>query len=111
MKEELPPVPVESDSTVRGNAKKKLPENLRPFLWYIKWEDVDVYEDKDDIITNIINEGTLDHWHWIIKTYGRNTIREVLKRHLASEFHPESRNLARVIFSLPKFSNARRSSH
>jgi len=88
-------------------SKKQPPEMFRPLLWSLKWEEVDIREDKDDIIVNAINEGTLDHWRWLIKTYGKETIRKVLERHLVSEFHPESRNLAKLIFSLPRFRHAR----
>ena len=80
---------------------------FRPLLWSLKWEDVDIHEDKDDIIVNAVNEGTLEHWRWLIKIYDKETIRRVLERHLASEFHPESKNLAKLIFSLSKFRHAR----
>lgn len=83
------------------------PESFRPLLWSLKWEDVDSNKDKPDIILSAVNEGTLEHWRWIIKTYGRETIRETLAKRLATEFHPESRNLANVIFNLPPLSYAR----
>ncbi|OGF74142.1 hypothetical protein A2Z63_00225 [Candidatus Giovannonibacteria bacterium RIFCSPLOWO2_02_44_8] len=92
-------------------SKRRLPEMFRPLLWSLRWEDIDIDEDKEDIIVNAVNEGTLKHWRWIIKMYGEEKIRGVLKRRLASEFYPESRNLAKVIFSVPQFRHARRSSH
>lgn len=88
-------------------SKKKLPETFKPLLWSLKWEKIDIDEDKEDIIINAINEGTLTHWRWLIETYGKETIRQVLERRLDSEFHPESRNLARILFSLPKLRHAR----
>ncbi len=84
-----------------------LPESFRPLLWSLKWEDVDIQKDKADIILAAINEGALEHWRWVIKTYGREVIREILMKRLATEFHPESRNLAQVIFDVPAFSHAR----
>ena len=89
--------------------KQKLPLFFKPILWSLKWGDINVIEDKDDIIVNTVNEGTLDHWRWIVRIYGKETIRQVLARHLDSEFHPESRNLAKVIFNVPYFRHARRS--
>lgn len=86
---------------------EKLPEMFRPLLWSLKWADLDVNEDKIDIIMNAINEGTMGHWRWIIKTYGRGTIRAILSKRLVSEFHPESYQLARVIFDLPLLHHAR----
>ncbi|OGY78637.1 MAG: hypothetical protein A3B74_04640 [Candidatus Kerfeldbacteria bacterium RIFCSPHIGHO2_02_FULL_42_14] len=76
---------------------------FKPLLWSFRWKDLDVTSDKDDIILNTINEGTLAHWRWIIDTYGKKTIRKTLEKRLASELHPESKNLARVVFDIKKF--------
>lgn len=91
--------------------KRQPPKMFRPFLWWVKWEDVDIREDKEDIIVSAINEGTLDHWRWLIGTYGKETIRKVLEKRLETEFHRESRNLAKIIFSVPRFLHARKSAH
>lgn len=87
------------------------PAIFKPLLWSLRWDDIDVIEDKDDIIVSAINEGALAHWHWIIQTYGKATIKHVLEQHLESEFHPESRHLADVFFSAPQFRHARSSTH
>jgi len=60
---------------------------------------------------NTVNEGTLEQWRWMIAAYGKDTIRRVLERHLDSEFHPESRNLAKVVFLLSQFRHARERAH
>lgn len=91
--------------------KKHLPTTFRPLLWWAKWTDIDVEQDKEDIVVSAINEGTLKHWGWLLKTYGKETIRKILQRRLDSEFHPESRNLAKVIFSIPDFRHAREGTH
>lgn len=86
---------------------EKLPSMFRPLLWSLKWDAVNVERDKEDIILNTVNEGTLEHWRWIIKNYGKDVIREVLSKRLASEFHKESLNLANIIFGLPPLRYAR----
>ena len=91
--------------------KRRPPESFRPLLWGLRWEDLDVEEDKEDIIVNIINEGTLDQWRWLVRTYGRDVIHAVLEQRLETEFHPESRSLAKVMFGLSHFQHARRISH
>ena len=96
---------------VRNSSKRRPPEMFRPLLCSLRWKDIDISEDKEDIIVNAVNEGTLRHWHWIVKIYGEEEIRKVLERRLASEFHPESRNLAKVVFAVPRFRHARRSPH
>lgn len=53
------------------------------------------------------NEGRLEHVQWVIKTYGKEEIHKVLARHLDTEFHPESRNLAKVVIPGLTFRHAR----
>lgn len=91
----------------KNRMKTHPPQIFRPLLWWARWEDIDVKEDIEDIVVSAINEGTLDHWRWIIKAYGKDAIREVLEKRLTTEFHPESRNLAKLIFSLSNFRHAR----
>lgn len=93
------------------NERVQPPAIFRPFLWWAKWEDIDVRKDREDIIVSAINEGTLDHWRWILKAYGKDTIREILENRLASEFHKESKNLAQLLFSVANFRHARGSTH
>jgi len=95
---------------VRASLQKP-PVFFKPLLWWLRWSNLDVNEDKEDIIVNTINEGTLSHWRWIIEAYGKSTIRKVLEKRLETEFHPESRNLAKTVFSLSHFQHARNSSH
>lgn len=91
-------------STVSQN---KLPASFRPLLWSFRWEDIDIERDKEDIIVNTINEGTLDQWRWIIDMYGREAIRGILEGRMETEFHPESRRLAEIVFLLSRLRHAR----
>lgn len=95
-----------------STAKRRQPPlHFRPLLWSLKWSDIDIDEDKEDIIVNTVNDGSLEQWRWLIETYSKDAIRRILQERLTTEFHPESRNLARIIFSFPHFRNARKSSH
>lgn len=87
--------------------KDSLPASFRPLLWSWRWKDIDIQKDREEIIVSAVNEGSLDHWRWIIRTYGKDEIKKILERRLASEFHPESRNLAKILFSVSEFRHAR----
>lgn len=87
---------------------QKPPPSFKPLLWWLRWKDINTTEDKEDIIVSVINEGTIAQWRWLIVTYGKETIRRVLKKRLETEFHPESRNLAKTLFSLSHFQHARK---
>lgn len=90
---------------------QRIPRSFKPLLWSLRWNALDREKDKEDIIVNTINEGSLDQWCWIIETYGKDTIRSVLEKRLETEFHPESRNLAKLIFSVSHFRHARNRPH
>lgn len=96
---------------VAKTSPKKPPSSFRPLLWWLRWDDLDIEQDKEDIIVNTINEGTLDQWRWVISAYGKKTIRNILEKRLETEFHPESRNLAKIVFHLSPFRHARSSSN
>ncbi len=89
--------------------KITLPLSLKPLLWSLRWDALNAEKDKEDIIVNVINDGALDQWRWLKRTYGTAAIRRVLSRRLKTEFHPESRNLAAAVFGITSFSHARRS--
>ena len=47
--------------------KNNIPKSLRPLTWGLKWDSLNLEEDKEDIIVNVVNEGTLDQWKWLAK--------------------------------------------
>lgn len=89
----------------KGN--NKLPESLRPLLWGLKWDDLNLKDDKEDIILGVVNGGKLADWKWLQSVYGKGIIRRVLEKRLSSEFYPESRNLAKIFFGVSSFRHAR----
>ena len=88
---------------------RRPPAIFKPILWGLKWGALRSWEDREAIILAALNEGELGHLRWIIKTYGPNEIKRVLSRRLETELHPESRNLAKTLFSISRFRHARRS--
>jgi len=92
---------------VKPTLKRQPPEMFRPLLWGLKWSAIDIWEDREDIILAALNHGELEHLRWIIETYGKNEIRRALVKRLETEIYPESRNLARVLFSVPGFRKSR----
>ncbi len=86
---------------------KTVPDFFRPLLWSLRWKDLEAWEDRADIIMAAFNEGRLEHIRWVIQIYGKEEIRNVLARRLDTEFHSESRNLAKVIIPGLDFRHAR----
>ncbi len=90
------------------NKNLKIPISLKPLLWGLRWRDLDAWQDRADIVLAVLNEGELEHIRWIKENYGLREIKKILSVRLETELHPESRNLARVIFSIPSFQSSRR---
>lgn len=98
----------------RGDKHKShtvLPEMFRALMWSYRFEDINLDKHREEIIINTVNFGSLHHWRWLINHYGKKEIRRVLQRRLVTEFNPESRNLARLIFGISEYRHVPRSAH
>ena len=88
-----------------------IPENIKPLVWYVNSRSLDVNKDKNDIILNVVNEGTMEQWRWLANTYGKDEIKSILQQRLATELHPESRNLAEILFDVKQYHAPRSANH
>jgi len=94
-------------SAARNSFPGGIPDSFRPLLWSLRWEDLDPWEDREDIVMAAFNEGRIEQVRWVIETYGKNEIRSIFSRRLMTEFHPESRNLASILIPGLAFRHAR----
>lgn len=90
-----------------NSKENNIPESLRPLLWGLKWDKLNIEDDKNDIIINIVNGGRMADWKWLRTVYGDDVIKSILEKRLASELYPESRNLARIFFGVNSFRHHR----
>jgi hypothetical protein len=88
-----------------------LPETFRPLLWSYDFTRIDPLKHKKTIIVQALNYGTLAHWRWLVKSYGREGVRDVLMHVPASEIKPRSLRLASLVFGVEHFNYAPRGTH
>ena len=88
-----------------------LPETFRPLLWSHDFARIDPLRHKKTIVVQALNYGTLDQWRWLIRSYGREGVREVLAQITASEIKPRSLGLAALVFGAGQFNYAPRGTH
>jgi hypothetical protein len=88
-----------------------LPETFRPLLWSYDFSRVDPLKHKKTIIVQALNYGTLAHWRWLVQSYGREGVRDVLTHVPASEIKPRSLRLASLVFGVERFNYAPRGTH
>ena len=89
----------------------KLPNSFKPLFWSYDFTDLDLKKDKKTIIVNIVNYGDLKQWKWIKDFYGLATLKRTLMTVSATELRSRVRPLAQLIFSIPSFNNAPRSTY
>ena len=88
-----------------------LPETFRPLLWSYNFSRIDPLKHKKTIIVQALNYGTLAHWRWLVQSYGREGVRDVLTHVPASEIKPRSLRLASLVFGVERFNYAPRGTH
>ena len=88
-----------------------LPETFRPLLWSYDLSRIDPLKHKKTIIVQALNYGTLAHWRWLVQSYGREGVRDVLTHVPASEIKPRSLRLASLVFGIERFNYAPRGTH
>ncbi len=91
--------------------EKRLPEFFRPLMWSYKFSDVNLEKDQRDIIVNSVNYGDLEHWQWLVKTYGKEPLKKRLANIPFSEFRPGAVKLISLLLNLKKLNYALRSDY
>lgn len=59
--------------------KHQLPDFFKPVLWSYTFDAIDTEKHKKAIVVNALNYGELKHWQWIVRAYGKEGVREVLR--------------------------------
>lgn len=77
----------------------KLPQYFRQILWSYDFEKIDAEKDARTIIINSINYGNLSHWGWIIKSYGKDRIRDVVNECRAGEVRAGAKRLIEIMIA------------
>ncbi|MBI2050403.1 MAG: hypothetical protein HYT31_01180 [Parcubacteria group bacterium] len=89
----------------------KLPSFFKPILWSYDVGRLDATRDKKTIITAAVNYGSLRHWRWIAKRYGRRGVGRVLAGVPRTALRAHVRPLAGIIFSVKSYRYAPRGAH
>lgn len=58
----------------------KIQKILKPLLWSYNTEKIDLWKDRNLIITQGLNYGDWNTVEWLFKTYGKNEIKKIVSR-------------------------------
>ena len=78
-----------------------IPEYVRSCLWSYNIEQLDREDDRERIITNVLNYGTAEAVHWLFSVYSREEIKEVVSRPLPGEWGKKSINFWSLMLEVP----------
>lgn len=93
------------------NHKPKLPQYFKPLFWSYDFSSIDPQEHKRAVIVNSLNYGNLEHWRWLVKTYGKREVKRFVENIPASEFRKSVLKLVSLIFGIKNFKYATRSDY
>lgn len=92
----------------KAKSQTKLPDFFKPLFWSYNFVEINPQKNKKLIVVNTINYGDLNHWRWLVQTYGKNGVREILENIPASEVRARARRLAALLFDVKSFNYAPR---
>ena len=95
---------------MKSSQSSTLPESMKPFFWSYDVSQIDPQKDKKTVIVQTINYGDLTHWRWMIDSYGKPMIRDILSALPATELRPRVRKVASLLFGVDSLNYAPRGS-
>ena len=93
----------------KPTGSQKLPAFFRSVMWSYNIDKIFPEQAKKEIIVNTLNYGQWQHLEWIVKRFGKDQIREIIKEIPASEFRPPVLELAKILFKINSLPYALRS--
>lgn len=79
--------------------KKAIPIGIKRLFWDVDKNKLDITTDQKSIIERVLNYGVLSDWHWLVRTYGTQGVRDVLTGRDAFK-RTNVREQSRRLFSL-----------
>jgi len=59
-------------------------------MWSYDFDRLDPEKDKNVLVIQAINYGTLREWRWLVETYGGGAVRDVLRTVPAASLRPRA---------------------
>ena len=89
----------------------KIPHFFKSLLWSYDISRLDPHDAMRIIVVQTVNSGEWRHWQWVIKYYGKDSIRRLIEEIPKSEFRPEALALATAVFRVRKMKYASRGAY
>ena len=77
-----------------------IPPQVKKYLWDVKTETLDINEHSSFVIERVLEYGDTDALSWLLKTYKKEKILDVLKQ--SKRISPKTGNFYALYFGVPK---------
>ncbi len=79
-----------------------IPEYIKPYLWSYDAAEIDIERHRELIITQILNLGSKKSIDWLLETYTRQEIEEVVSHPRRGVWNKKSYNFWTILLGIPK---------
>ncbi len=79
---------------------KNVPSFVEKYLWDVKVDSLDINKHSGFVIERVLEYGDTESFAWLIKTYEKENILDVLKK--SKRISPKTGNFYAIYFGIPK---------
>ena len=79
---------------------KSVPKYVEKYLWDVKTKSIDIQKHSGFVIERVLEYGDTDSFSWLLKTYQKDKILEILKK--SKRISPKTGNFYALYFGIPK---------
>ncbi len=79
---------------------ESVPDYVRPALWCVNLENLNLERDASVIIFQVLNFGSHAACQWLISRYDRSRIQDLIRGSVASSWDSKSLNLWSLVFDV-----------
>ena len=83
-----------------AKVKSKIPQKMKWLFWSYDLNGLCLKDNKDYIITQVLNHGTWEDLKWLFKVYSREEIKEVIKSPCRGVWFEKVLNFWSILFSI-----------
>jgi len=89
----------------------KVPRWFQKLYWWGNSSKIDSKYNQRVVVTQVINRGDLNQWRWLVQTYGKDELRDLVRNIPASEFRPRALKLISLLLGISKMNYASRNDY
>lgn len=71
-------------------------------MWSVDVAKLDLEKDRAYIVNQVLSYGTLDEIRWLMKTYGKDTVKQVFLNQPIKVYTPSAFKFSQLLLDLPE---------